>query len=357
MNLLRTSILFFFLSMTIVSFAASSLQAIHNSADPVLDSIDVYIYVFGAPYDTLQDVSFREGTPFVVVDFPINLTLDIGIAPGNSTSANDTLRSFHITLPVGATYIGLIQGVSNTSLFAPNPDGLDISLDAVINQNGRITSNNPGEVDLFFVHGVTDAPTIDLKIQGGATLVDNASYGDHSGYFSLMPTTYTVDITDETGNTVLYSYILDLSNYAGSALSLFASGFVDPGSNQNGKPFGLFAVTPTGEVIEFSTVTDIGDPVVNTVSSYQLDQNYPNPFNPATTISYQLAMESDVELTIYNMLGQEIRNLVQTNQPAGTYQVQWNGKDDAGREVASGLYLYQLKTPEYVESRKMLLMK
>ena len=162
MNLLRIIVLFLLLSFTTVFYAAQSLQAIHNSADPVLDSIDVYIYVFGSPYDTLQDVSFREGTPFVVVDFPINLTLDIGIAPGNSTSASDTLRSFHIILPVGATYIGLIQGVTNTSQFAPNPDGLDISLNAVINQNGRITSNNPGEVDLFFVHGVTDAPTIDL---------------------------------------------------------------------------------------------------------------------------------------------------------------------------------------------------
>jgi hypothetical protein len=355
MNSLRNAVLITLLSFSIVSYAAQ-FQAIHNSADPALDSIDVYIYAFGTPYDTLQDVPFRDAAS-VTVNLPFTLTIDIGIAPGNSTSANDTLKNFHITLPLGATYIGLIQGVADISQFAANPDGSDISLNAVINKNGRITSNNPGEVDIFFVHGVTDAPTIDISIEGVGKLFDNTPYGKFTDYFSLPPATYIMDITDSTGNTVLYSYTLDLSSYAGSALTLFASGFTDSGSNQNGESFGLFAATPAGNVIEFSPVTDIDEPTVNALNSYQLNQNYPNPFNPATTISYQLAMVSEVELTIYNTLGQEVRKLVQTNQPAGIYQVQWNGKDDGGKDVASGLYLYQLKTSDYVQSRKMLLLR
>lgn len=91
--------------------------------------------------------------------------------------------------------------------------------------------------------------------------------------------------------------------------------------------------------------------------TFQLFQNYPNPFNPTTTISYQLPVSSEVELRIYNLLGQRIRTLANTKQPIGTYQTEWDGRDDAGREVASGVYIYQLKTADYTGSRKLLLMK
>ncbi|NIV98773.1 T9SS type A sorting domain-containing protein, partial [Candidatus Saccharibacteria bacterium] len=77
----------------------------------------------------------------------------------------------------------------------------------------------------------------------------------------------------------------------------------------------------------------------------------------ATTISYQLPVSSEIELTIYNLLGQQIQKLVNTRQTAGSYQILWDGRDDAGREVASGIYLYQLKAGKFVSTRKMLLIQ
>jgi photosystem II stability/assembly factor-like uncharacterized protein len=84
-----------------------------------------------------------------------------------------------------------------------------------------------------------------------------------------------------------------------------------------------------------------------------LSQNYPNPFNPKTTISYQLPVISQVELSIYNILGQRIANLVSEKQPAGTYNVEW----DASR-FASGIYLYQLKTENgFLQTKKLVVLK
>ncbi len=88
-----------------------------------------------------------------------------------------------------------------------------------------------------------------------------------------------------------------------------------------------------------------------------LEQNYPNPFNPKTAISYQLSALSEVELSIYNLLGQKVRTLVQARQPAGRYEIAWDGRDEAGREVGSGVYIYRLRAGEFSQSRKMLLIR
>lgn len=88
---------------------------------------------------------------------------------------------------------------------------------------------------------------------------------------------------------------------------------------------------------------------------FRLEQNYPNPFNPITTIAYQLPEESDVRLTIYNVRGQQVRSAVSGRQAAGNREFIWNGLDDSGEAVASGVYLYRLHAGEAVLTRKMLL--
>jgi len=100
----------------------------------------------------------------------------------------------------------------------------------------------------------------------------------------------------------------------------------------------------------------IGDPP-GALADYRLFQNYPNPFNPETAISYQLSALSDVELAVYNLLGQKIRILVQTRQSAGRYEVKWDGRDEAGREVSSGVYIYRLQVGDFMQSRKMVLIR
>jgi flagellar hook assembly protein FlgD len=91
--------------------------------------------------------------------------------------------------------------------------------------------------------------------------------------------------------------------------------------------------------------------------AFSLSQNYPNPFNPETVIKYALPEDCDVELVIYNILGQQVKVLVNAYQNAGYKAVHWNGRDDGGNEIASGLYFYKIKTPKYSETKKMILLR
>ncbi len=89
----------------------------------------------------------------------------------------------------------------------------------------------------------------------------------------------------------------------------------------------------------------------------ELAQNYPNPFNPVTTIAYSLPERSAVSISVFNILGQEVRQLINKTQSAGNYKIEWDGRDDTGSSVSSGVYLYRIIAGEFRVSKKMLLLK
>jgi hypothetical protein len=89
----------------------------------------------------------------------------------------------------------------------------------------------------------------------------------------------------------------------------------------------------------------------------KLEQNYPNPFNRTTVIRYTLSSRCEVSLSIYNILGKRIRTLENISKAAGKYEINWDGLDDFGQPVSSGIYFYQLKTGSFCEERKMILLK
>jgi hypothetical protein len=92
-------------------------------------------------------------------------------------------------------------------------------------------------------------------------------------------------------------------------------------------------------------------------ADYNLFQNYPNPFNPATTISYSLPKTSNVTLKVYDLLGREVKTLVSTEQNRGLHRVQWNGENNFGSKVASGIYLYRIEAGNFNVTKKMILLK
>ena len=92
--------------------------------------------------------------------------------------------------------------------------------------------------------------------------------------------------------------------------------------------------------------------------SFTLSQNYPNPFNSTTAIRFALPMSQDVELSIFNLAGQQVATLVEGAREAGNYTVHWDGRGDGGRELASGVYLYRFRAENrQVETRKLLLIR
>ena len=98
--------------------------------------------------------------------------------------------------------------------------------------------------------------------------------------------------------------------------------------------------------------------VQSTPTEFALLQNFPNPFNPETTIKYNLAEGANVQLRIYNVVGQVVRTLVAEQQGAGRYTVRWNGTDDRGVSVSSGIYFYQIAAGnQFRDVRKLMLLK
>ena len=91
--------------------------------------------------------------------------------------------------------------------------------------------------------------------------------------------------------------------------------------------------------------------------TFTLHQNFPNPFNPITTLKYDLPSDALVTLNIYDMLGREITQLVNTTQQAGFKLVEWDATDSMGEPVSAGVYLYRIQAGKFVQTRKMVLLK
>jgi len=123
----------------------------------------------------------------------------------------------------------------------------------------------------------------------------------------------------------------------------------------------ILAVGHKGEILRsiFSIATPIEptDRNIYTPENFMLKQNYPNPFNPTTTIRYGLPKAQRVTLVVYNLQGQKVRTLINFTQQANEHQAVWDGRNDSGEAVSSGVYVYRLTAGEFSESRKMVLLR
>ena len=112
--------------------------------------------------------------------------------------------------------------------------------------------------------------------------------------------------------------------------------------------------------IDFNLPSAVEDQVDQTnfrPTEFELSQNYPNPFNPGTEIKYTLQKPAQVNLQIYNLLGQKVKTLVNEYQPFGSHHIVWDGKNEQGKKVSSGVYFYRLEVNEISETKRMVLLK
>ena len=119
-------------------------------------------------------------------------------------------------------------------------------------------------------------------------------------------------------------------------------------------PWGLTGSSITVFTVQVSTDVTTDDSQ-RLPTKFALHPNYPNPFNPDTWIAYDVPEVSQVRISIYNRLGQKVRTLIDETKPAGRFQIKWNGCDDFGRKVSSGIYFYQIESDKYTATRKMIL--
>ncbi len=220
----------------------SRLQIVHNSASA--PAVDIFV---GAT-KLVPGLAFRNATP--VIDVPANTELQVRIKP--ASASNDTAGPVFFrryTLTAGESYLLAATGLLSTTGYAANPDARNIGFDLTVLTQQREASTEAGKSQFRVVHASTDAPGVDVKVSGGPTLVDNALYGDITPYLSVDPLEYTLDVTPAAGEPVVASFMVPLNAFPDSAITVFASGFLTPASNQNGPGFGLLAVTPKGQAI------------------------------------------------------------------------------------------------------------
>lgn len=107
----------------------------------------------------------------------------------------------------------------------------------------------------------------------------------------------------------------------------------------------------------YSPASPVAAENISSLRSYALGQNYPNPFNPSTTIHFELPVAEEVALVIYNTRGQSVRQLAKGKFARSAHQVVWDGRDDAGAHVPSGIYIYRLETANFTATRKLALVR
>ncbi|MAP55274.1 DUF4397 domain-containing protein [Altibacter sp.] len=314
---LFTAVLLF----TATAFSQTArVQVIHNSADAAASEVDVYLNSGIA----IDDFAFRTATTFL--DLPAGSPIDLSVAPGNSTGVGDALLTVTVTLMPDETYIVVADGIVSGSGYNPAPP-----LSLQIYPMGRETASNTANVDVLVHHGSTDAPTVDVVETGvgAGTIVDDISYSEFDGYLELPTADYTLEVRLADGSqpgVAAYQAPLSTLMLDGAALTVLASGFLDPSQNSNGPAFGLFVASPLGGDLLALPTAALG---IDEFGSNAL-RVFPNPTSDFITLSAAGYDLSNTSLQITDMLGRIVAEdvIVSENQAidvtrlkAGVYQV------------------------------------
>ncbi len=282
------------------------IQIIHNSPDPELSAVDVWLN----GEKVVEALDYLNATAFV--DIPAGQNR-VAVAPHSTTmadtawSATDLFVEADLDLsvfqPVGRTYTAVAYGARNTADFdnATNPD---VSFGLAV-EEGRSAASAADMVDLRFFHGATDAPGVDFVLDGQfIPVVNDLNYSNYSSIYVTLPADmFQLNMTPQDDNNQLLSaYGLSLEDRAGEALVVLAAGLLDP---QEGQPaFGLHAVDANGNVSELPIVTNTGE---------QLRELGIKIFpNPATDALYINAAQNLPEMRLLDVTGKALRQLSDT---------------------------------------------
>jgi len=259
-----------------------------------------------------------------------------------------------------ANSIPMYTEVISPSVFVGTPMA-HFSLDADITMSGYATETVTISLDNILPISVFEMLLIDMPdgllvtavnpagrfADVGGLLLDNSGEDEYGNCFIFG---YTVGSAIPAGSGPVVELSVQRKNYFGGHLGLFFGDVTARDENTDevtvgATGYGVFSIA-------LGTIDDIALP-----NRYTLYQNYPNPFNPVTVIQYDLPEKSKVKLTIYDLAGRQVRSLVNESQAPGLKTIVWDARDGMGNKMGAGVYIYQLKTDNYIDSKKMILVK
>lgn len=284
-------------------FAASSafaqgvparVQLIHNCADLAADTVDIWVddILF---YD---DFAFRTAAEFA--DVLPGVLFTVGVAPSNSTVASDAFYQEDFTFASGETYVVVASGIVSGTGYTPAP-GFSLALFA----QGQEAATDGTNTAMLVYHGSTDAPIVDVYESGvlNTTLVDNAGYGDFAGYLNLPTNDYTLQVRTADSTSTLATYAANLSEFGlqGAAITVVASGFLDPVENSNGPAMGLWAALASGgPLIELPLVAT----TINETPGHLAHVNvWPNPATENVTVALDATVTTRTTVRLSDLSG------------------------------------------------------
>lgn len=266
--------------------SSGKVQFLHNSADPDLDEVDIYIN----NKQELNSLDFLSASGYLT--FPSGTELEVAITRDSASTSNESVLTKSIVIDASSENIGMLYGTE----FSPIQP-LDIQL-----KKARSSAASSANCDILFFNGSTDFGTTTIREASvlNSDLFTSVEYGDFTEYISLPATNYKVDVFK--GNALFTSKGLNLENYnlSGAAITLLTAGFADTAANSNGEEFGLwFARSSSGRL------TKLSEPVGITGLETNDLRFYPNP----ASSDVQISASSDIDyVRIYNTQGQVILN-------------------------------------------------
>ena len=328
--------------------SSTRLQAIHNCADLAAAQVDVYVQspTSGANAIKLIDnFAFRTASSFI--DVPVGETITLSIALPTSTSAVGALATFTYNLAAANKYQLIASGLVSGSGYTPNNIAAPFNLvaNAAVRERALLSTNT----DVLVFHGSTDAPTVDVQAQGAGTVVNDVAYGAYNstGYLQLPSNTaagdYTLHITNAAGTSTVASYLAPLNTLglSGNAITVLASGFLNPATNSNGSAFGLWAALASGgNLIPLPTYSATSIDESNLLS--RLISVYPNPFNDQIKISNETKVNLDV--IVLDVMGKVI-----STEKSNSDIINVNTS-----ELPQGIYLINVQSDELSATYKVV---
>jgi len=273
------------------------------------------------------------------------------IAVGYLSTADQKYDSLVVVRvdPLGDEVWGKVFPFSDGEVF-------DASADIYRDEGGEYILTATPDFGPVFSYKVDENGTVlwssDLDQDGYLTVLDICEGRNESTYItgSRGPAPHTlVGKIDSDGDSLFLSSLVLSENSTGEFIHQDDSGYIYVGGRL------LQSHTFYIAKLKEDTESDIAEDRAITAPIYALSQNYPNPFNPSTRIEFSLPASTHVNMDIFNILGQRVRTLVDEDRPAGVYAVVWDGIDQDGGQVASGLYFCRLIAGDFVQSKKMLL--
>lgn len=325
---------------------AGVVQVYHNSPDPALAALDLYV----GGIKQILGINFRAGFQSAGFIQDFDYIIDLHAAASSTSALNSTLRFD------ADSVVAVVQGVGNPSSFAANPDGADISLGFVIKEPTNIVQP-AGTTKITVFHGATDAPTLDVTVPAlnGFALISDLSYGDFQEAVGSSGTdisttlgTVIVDLK-KPDNSVYKSYLVPLAAFDGKAVSVLASGFVDSTANQNGKSFRLFvgvSSAPFPQIVflqDTTAVSSINDPAVADMHF----RMFPNPTSNNLVMAFDVEETSDVTIDILDITGRIVKTVVNSNYNKGRVALTENVSD-----LQSGTYITRVASSTKVSTYK-----